>query len=113
MTKKRTSMTGTRSAMIEKSVAQRQAEILLLESGAKFSGDGLGRFLGDHFQAGGESVTGANGAAEKVESFGETFFEICVQTARAHQGNVPNRSEPAHRMPTRTGSGQSVHEEAG
>src|SRR5215469_6086809 len=61
---------------VEKRIAERQAEILLFEGGAEFSCQRLGTFLGDHFQAGGEGMSGTYGTAQKVEGLGKSFLEL-------------------------------------
>jgi len=66
-----TSTRGTRSVRFMRASADGHAELLLLVKLAELAGKGLGDFIGDHFEGGGEGVSGADGAGESVNGFGE------------------------------------------
>src|SRR5579885_2110388 len=54
---------------------ERGAEVLLVEQGAELLAERIGQFLADHLQADAERVTGAHGARQEVERFGELLLE--------------------------------------
>src|ERR1700722_15978236 len=60
---------------IHEGVADRHAEFLFFKELAEFSGQRLSDFIENHFDSGGEGVTGANGARQSVDGFGEEFFK--------------------------------------
>ena len=90
VTKNLTSTSGTRVGQVYQSIANWHAEFLLFEKLAELSGDGFRYFVGDHFQGGGESVAGANGAGQRIDGFRKEFFEFfkavdCVGRMHMHK----------------------------
>jgi hypothetical protein len=60
---------------------------LFFEELPEFSGDWFGDFVGDHFQGGGESVSSAYGAGERVVGLGKFFLKF-LEALLAHVGGV-------------------------
>src|SRR4029077_11483063 len=75
---------------VEYCVAKGKAEVLLLEGGAEFACDRFGRFLGNHFEAGGEGVACAHSAAPKIQCFGKMLLKF-AQALLAEPGHVRER----------------------
>src|SRR5271165_6881443 len=61
---------------IHEGVADGHAELLLFIEFAEFAGERFGDFVGNHFQSGSEGVSGADGAGQSVDGFGEEFLEF-------------------------------------
>ena len=61
---------------IDEGVADGHAELLFFVELAKLAGDRFGDFGGNHFQSGGEGVSGPDRASQSVNRFGEKFFEF-------------------------------------
>src|SRR5271156_836412 len=59
---------------IHEGVADRHAELLLLIELAELAGQRLGGFVGNHFQGGGEGVTGADCPSQSVDRLGKKFL---------------------------------------
>ena len=76
-----------RSARFEQGVADGKAEFLFFVELAEFAGDGLGDFVGDHFESGGEGVSGADGAGEGVDGFGKFLLKF-LEALFAHVRGV-------------------------
>src|SRR5580765_4999281 len=62
--------------------AHGQAEFLFLEELAKLGGHGFGDLVGNHFERGGEGVSGAYSAGQRVDGLGEQFLKF-VETLGA------------------------------
>src|SRR5579872_305356 len=77
---------------IHQSVTNRHAELLLFIELAELTGDRLGDLVGDHFQRGGESMSGTNRASESVDSLGKEFLKL-FETLGAADGSVGVRKE--------------------
>src|SRR5580658_1042571 len=61
---------------IDESVAHRHAKFLLFVELPELAGDGLGHFVGNHFDGGREGVSGANRARQGVDRLGEEFLKF-------------------------------------
>jgi hypothetical protein len=76
VTKNLTSTSGHALGEIHEGVAHGHAELLLFIEFAEFAGERFGDFVGNHFQSGGEGVSGADGAGQRVDGFGEKLLEF-------------------------------------
>ncbi len=81
-------------AEVQQRVAQRKAEILFFERIAKFASQWLGHFRGNHLQASGERMAGANGAAEQINGFGKGLFKG-PQTPGTNETHPESERKPA------------------
>src|SRR6266446_2634037 len=61
---------------VDQGVAYREPEFLLFVELAEFSGNGFGDLVGNHFEGGGKCVSGANGARERIDGFGELLLKF-------------------------------------
>ena len=77
---------------IHEGIADGHAEFLFFEEFAEFGGQRLGDLVGNHFESGGEGVTGADGAGESVDGLGEKFFEF-FEALLAAVGDDTSREE--------------------
>ena len=57
-------------------VAYRHAEFLFFVQLAELARDRLGHFVGNHFERGGEGVSGANRAGQRVDRLRKKFLEF-------------------------------------
>ena len=64
-------------------VAQRQAEVLLIEGLLELGADRRRQLVGHHAQRRLERVAGANRARQQVERFGELLLELLHRAGRA------------------------------
>ena len=104
MTKNRTSRSGTRSRQLVQRVAQRQAEVLLVEGLLELGADRLLQFVADHAHRRLERVAGAERARQQIERFGELLLELLhppgaaaasgSRTAQRAEHRRRNRQEP-------------------
>src|SRR5208282_1131792 len=72
---------------VEQSVAYGEAEFLFFVELAEFSGNGFGNFVGNHFEGGGEGVSGADGAGQGIDGFGKLLLKL-LEAFGAHVGSV-------------------------
>src|ERR1039458_4339193 len=83
---------GHAIGQVEQSVAHREPEFLFFVQLAKFSGDGFGDFVGDHFEGGGKGVAGANRAGERINGFGKLLLKF-RKTLSAHMRGIGVRDK--------------------
>ena len=76
MTKNLTSTKRDALGEVNEGVADGKAEFLLFVKLAEFARDGLGEFVGDHFESGGKGVAGADCAGEGVDGLGKFLFKL-------------------------------------
>ena len=111
VTKKRTSSSRDALRHLVQRVAQRQAEVLLIERLLELGADRLRQFLGHHAERGLERVAGADGARQQVERFGKLLLEFLQprrppvqQTAERRERADARRRRAARTAAERTGT---------
>ena len=108
VTKNLRSRLGTRSHMRVQAFFQGDAEVLLLEDAAELLADRGGHFRGDHVEAEGQALPGAERAGHHLQGVGQLGGEGLQPLAAAEQQPHQRQAAQGNRRPAASAAGWSV-----